>query len=374
MLVSEIKSRIQNKFEGGNSISADWYDVIKEAGEALLERINPPKLQRIIALYGGVSEGVVRYYCPSDVHVPSFIINLRDKTEMWSYVDPVTFNTKEDDGKFTIEYVNGLPFILARQSTVSESLEIDAFESVGGKTGVSLVSNDFNFLSGSGALQGTFSDTLTDVEETLASAIDISDFKRGIAVVPTNFEDVNKVESIELQLITDASNYYTMSSLGSVVGDNLVNGWNVIRFAIEDAVATGAPVDTNITAYKLSITMESGESQTVIIDNLTLYKTALYHFGYISNNIFIDRDTGVMKETAEYDDDIVNMERREAGILVYEGCRVVSFQATQARAKAKEDFVGVLAERYDSYWENKPSQETPLSYNQSADISKSFLD
>ena len=370
MLVSAYKSRIQTKFEGGKSLSVDWYDNAKEAGESLREQITPPSLKRTVPIYGGLNNATNIYYCPTDVDIPSTLYNPKDAREKWEYQAPQAFHLNEDDYKFTIEEVNGVKFLLVRHALVSGTLEVDAFDAVDAKTGVTLAVNTYNYLSGTGALEGTFTDALVEVSETLDSVIDITDYKRGVALLGVNFEDANKVASVELILKTDASNYYTMISTSDSVGDNLINGWNRLRFDVAKAVETGTVTDTSIASYTINITMNSGETQTVIIDKLSLEKSVAYNFEYFSKYLFKDATTGSWKETADSESDTINLGEKEANIHIYEGARLVGMGAK--KKKNEPAFDEELIRKYNSYWAMHPSSALPLQYTDSPNISKTL--
>jgi hypothetical protein len=370
MLVSAYKSRIQSKFEGGKSLTVDWYENAKEAGEALRGQISPASLKRIAPIYGGLNGETGVYYCPADVDIPSALYNPRVARERWEYQPPQAFHLNEEDYKFTIEEQNGVKFLLVRHALVSGTLTVDKFDVVGSKTGVTLATNDYNYLTGTGSLEGTFTDSLVEVSETLSSVIDITDYKRGVALCPINFEDKEKVASVELILKTDASNYYTMISTLDSVGDYFKNGWNMVRFDIAKAVETGTVTDTSIASYTLNITMNSGESQTVIIDKISIEKGMMYNFEYYSSYLFKDATTNAWKETATVDADVINLGEKEASIIVYEGCRLIGFGGKKKKGMA--NFDEELMRKYDAYWETNPSSALPMQYSGSPNIGKTL--
>lgn len=371
MLVSAYKSRIQNKFEGGKSLVVDWYENAKEAGEMLREEITPPSLKRVVPIYGGLIGATDVYYIPEDIDTPSALYNPRNTRQRWEYMPSQVYHLNEDPYKFTIEETNGVKLLLVRHGLVSGTLEVDPFDEVGNKTGVSLEENDLNHLEGSGSLEGTFTDSLTDVEETLDAVLDITDYKRGVALVRINFEDVEKLASVELQLITSSGNLYTMNSTEDSVGDHIKNGWNMVRFDIAKATITGTPVDTSIASYKLVITMNSGESQTVIIDKISLEKNIIYNFEYFSKFLFRDKDDNSWRAVADNDSDIINLGEKEASILVYEGCRLVGFNGK--KKSAVPAFDQELTRKYDLYHSRNPSSEQPPMYSEQQKISKRFI-
>lgn len=370
MLVAEYKSRIQSKYEGGSSLTVDWYTNAKEAGEALRGEIKPPSLKRLVPIYGGLNNETGVYYCPADVDVPSTLYNPKDDRENWEYQPPQAYHRNEEDYKFTIEDINGVKFLYVRHSLASGTLTVDKFDVVGSKTGVTLSINTHNYLTGTGALEGTFTDTLVEVSETLVNVLDITDYKRGVALCPINFETAKDVASVELILKTDASNFYTMISTSDSVGNYIRDGWNMIRFDIAKAVKTGTPTDTSIASYTLNITMKSGKTQTVIIDKISLEKTIAYNFEYFSTHLFRDRTTNIWKAIADNDADIINLGEKEAGILVYEGIRLVSFGGKKTKGVA--NFNEELLRKYEAYHASNPSSELPLSYTSSPKIGKSL--
>lgn len=219
MKVSEAKTRVQSKFEGGNSLSVDWYTLFKEAGEALREQINPASLFRTAAVSGTFADKVTTMTCPADAGINSKIIDNNDLTQVWVYTDPNSFDQKQEDGKFTIEEKNGVRSLKVRHEASTDSLT----------------------------------------------------------------------------------------------------------------------------------------------------------FAYYSEFLFKDKDDATWKADADHEDDIINLGTREAAILVYEACRLVSYSSTKQKGKAKENFVQELALKYQTYWSNTPSLEQPVSYDGSPDISKQFL-
>jgi len=359
MLVGEAKIRIQNKFEGGHSIDTDWNLVLQEAVEAMLIQINPPTLKRTSALYGGTNEKVSEYYAPRDLYKPIDVRDVRtDQT--WRYTRPAQFE-QNNIGKFTINYRNGLPFVKIVDVAKNKHSVLDAFESTTNKTGVPLHSNTYHYITGSNALSGNFSDTNTDVIGSVAS-IDISDFIQGVAIVVAHIPKSFDVDELKLTLKTDVDNYYVISADTSYI----VDGWNLIVFDVKNKTTTGAP--TLINEYVLTIKMKDGKSQQVTIDNLTLYETSQLNIEYYTNRAFLDSETGKTLVRPLRDEDEILLGTDEAGILVYEGCRVISVEAVKSEAKAREDFTTVLAEKYSQYWKDRPSQEMPMSYNHSIDI------
>ena len=112
----------------------------------------------------------------------------------------------------------------------------------------------------------------------------------------------------------------------------------------------------------ISIPQASQKKQTIYIDSLSAYKTSEYLFEYYSDYIFIDTDTGIWVEDFSTDDDLVNLTDYEVDIFIYEACRILVMQSTKLKARAREDFVSLLGEKYEQYNLDTPSEEVPLTY------------
>ncbi len=366
MLLSEYKSRIKEKFEGGNALSIDWYTNAKEAGEAMREQINPTTLKRSSLIYGGLYNESDVYYCPSDVSVPSALYNPRNTREQWEYMPPQAYYDDDSYNRFTIESLNGGNRLHIRNPINSSTLVLDEYDSVGTKVGTGLSVNKYNFLSGSGAIQGTFDDTNYSISDTFDTPIDITPYNNGIFVLPANVTDWFKVESVKVKLYTTSNDFYTL-----VMDTPVINGWNMIRIELNQKVQTGFPVDTNIISYSIEYKMKTGESQTIVTDRIALVKTYLYKFEYYSNNMFIDKDTGSWVSIPAHDTDIINLSEREASILIYEGCRIVAL--SNLKQKDIPPFDSELMRKYKAYWNDHPSSALPISYTVDTGIPKKFI-
>lgn len=365
MVISEYKSRIQSKYEGGTSLSVDWYSNAKEAGEAMRGQINPTTLKRSVPIYGGLYDDNDIYYCPSDVDVPVTLYSPRNIREEWDFMPSQAYHNSNKQHSFTIETVNGSRRILVRNSVSSLSLVLDTYDSIGTKVGVGLTVNSYNFLTGTGAVQGTFSDTQTNISDTFATPIDITQYANGIFLLPANFTNGADVESVTINLYTTSNDFYTLK-----VPQTIVDGWNIMRIELEQKVQTGFPVDTNIISYSLDFKMKTGKSQTVIIDKISLTQGYFYNLEYYSNKMFIDVN-GKWVSTPTVDTDVINLSEREADILVYEGCRIVALSGI--KRKDVPPFDQELMRKYNSYWADYPSDAQLQTYTNDTGISKDFL-
>lgn len=363
--VSREISDLKAEFEGGSSLSVDWYGLLRRGGENLLDHINPETLKRTVPIYGGLTRYLQIYYCPADLEVPSRLYSNSEQTAYFDYLPPAQFYARATyfnncRDKFTIEYINGVRFIVVYHPINGTILTLDEMEEVGTITGVDLTVNTYNILPGATAsLQGTFTDSSYTISDDLDTALDISDLLNGVAIVPAYWDTAGDVEYVKLILKTDDSNYYTLTSTQDSVGDSFRDGQNMVRFWLANRVATGTPDSTNIASWELRVKMTTGNSQTVILGKMTIQKNALFFLEYYSNYLFVDGTTGAWKATPAAGDSI-NLNRDAAGIHHYETARLVM--------QGGKSFDTELARKYEQYYSRHPSSEMPLSYSIMPDI------
>lgn len=445
---------IKGEFEGGSSLSVDFYATLRRAADNVLDNISPDTLKRRLAVYGGLANNLQIYYCPADLEAPSDIYendgrfgNAQISSRTFSYVPPALFYAKQEYDKYTIEHINGVRFVVIRHTESPTSTIIEDMEAVAGITSDQTLSlNAHDFVYGSGALQRTFAaesgtafttdfttDYLTSTGHGLSNgdrvmvysgttlpaplaantvyfvvnkttdtfklsltsggsaidltdngtgthywhaatqnevsktitAIDISDLLKGIVVIPINFYNAAYVNRVEFVLETDTGNYYTVTSTADSIGDSFVDGMNMVRFWMANAVLTGTPTSTNIVKWRLRVILDSGATaQKTIIDRITIQKTSQRYFEYGSNRIFVDGTTGAWKDTPVAGDSI-NLNRIALGVLHYEAVLLIAQNSSFVKVSDTEikNFEAQLKRKYEAYWERFPSSEIPLSYN-----------
>lgn len=366
ILVSQEITDLKTEFEGGKSLSVDWYAILRRAQNKVLGMIYPDTLTRKVPVYGGLSRDLHIYYCPTDVLVPSFLYPNSENMggRKFVYRAAKAFLEKNEENTFTIVYINKIRFLLVRHAESPSVLTLNDMDDVSeiGGTASSLIQNTFNFISGTGAVQASFDDSGKYISGTLATAEDITAYKFGIALAPLNWLDSAKIASVKLQLLTSVGNYFEVLSTADSIGDSFVNGLNMVRFELANRTSTGSPDLTSIASWKLIITMTTGQTQTVIIDKLTLQKSAHHNFEYISSSMFVDGTTGAFKSTP-VSGDYINLDRDAMGCLHYEACLIVGKPSISGI-----NFGNELAREYQNYWANHPSTAQPISYNIAPDI------
>lgn len=379
LLASTIIDDVKQDFEGGNSLDINWDIIIRRAVENVMDNCRPETLKRRVPLYGGLSRDLYIYYAPNDVLVPGDLytndqlgIPTEARRKFKYQPSKVFYDTLEFD-KYTIEYINGAQFVVVRHNQESDIKTIDEMNAVGTKTGGTPTLNEHNYLQGSGAVQATFTAAGVEFKDTI-TAIDITAYLNGIALVPAFFKtgDAIKLSSLQLRLKTSDSAYYSVISTADSISDNIVDGWNLIRFDLANRSTTGSPNSASIVGWSLVGTTTAGNTITIIFDKITLQKFNPFYFEYYSNRPYKSGSTSALwQSTISYANaDSINFNRDLAGVLHYEMCLLVTQAATfdKIDGQATKRFEGQLKRKYDAYWAVHPSSEEPPSYSKSPEI------
>jgi hypothetical protein len=376
-LVSQEIQDLQKEFEGGLSLDVDWYSKLRLAANNLLDNLNPETLKRVSPIYGGLTRHLQVYYCPPDLEVPSRIYT-HDRRTYFDYVPASQFYGRYSQygfNKFTIEYVNGVRFVVIKHPNVQSTIIIDPMDGTQTISGVALTLNRYNVLPGASAsMQGTFTSGSFEVDGTLPAPVDISACLFGVAIIPVYFDSALLVSQLELQLIDGNGNYYDVITTMDSVGNYLRDGQNMVRFWMQHATTSGTPDPTNITHYKLKIPMTSGNSQAVILGKLTVQSSQLFNLEYYSRYLFLDGTTRAWKDTPNKGTDLINLDRDTAGVLHYETAVLVfsSEKFSQSNPGQLNNLQAQLQRKYEQYWEQHPSSAEPFIGTILPDIPKTL--
>lgn len=358
---------IKGKFEGGTSFNIDWATLSKEAASNLRKRISPASIKRRVPIYGGVALDLPIFTSPTDVHTPADLYPATASFNERGYTHqaPQAYFQNQDLDAYTIDWINGIPFIYASLSCgqVTTILSVSDPDSLGG--GVTMTSTLKNFISGSNGIKGTFTDAIYDFSWALTEATNYAEYQDGVAIVPFEAEtDITDVEEVNLILLTDASNYFTISALIDPAGNEFTSGWNMARLDLSTRVSTGTPVISSIASMALEIKMQSGKTQIVTVDDITLHQTKAAFFEYYSNNNF-RTEAGVWTAKPEEETDEILFTDEAYDVWFYEMCMLVVQDATYDSVDSKESvrLENTLEKNYTLYLQKFPSMQKPVSYN-----------
>lgn len=361
--LSEIISDAQSELEGGKSAKIDWILASRQAMQAMLAMISPETTKRIVPIYGGLTTQLQVYACPDDVKTPSRLFAL-DKSWFADFVTPQEFYRNPNTNYiFTIEYVNGVRYIVARIPVNFGQMLVDNMDSADGRTGIVLTQTDYNALPFyQYGMEGVFSDVDYASNYDLPNVANIETLGKGVAVLPLYFEDADIVESIKIKLITTTGNYLTLTSV-----QTLSDGQNYIRIPIKDGVATGSYDPSSITKTTYEVKMKTGKSQNVVFGRFTVQKSVLFNFEYESTCLFVKTD-GTWKETPSQMTDNVNINQDVRSIFHFELCKIAE-RKIKKNKDGNSGFENLLGNEYEQYYKKHPAQVQNVIENVSPDLS-----
>jgi hypothetical protein len=167
--------------------------------------------------------------------------------------------------QFGITHINGAKQIVISGYNRYGGVTIDEISAVGDWTdeadasGIALdvdqaydtngsLSFDISNSTGTAALQ----------DATVSLDIDSLRQRHGFVKLRTRLSSAN-IDGMALKLYTDDSNYYTITVTETDAGEDFTaNEWLLIGFAMDDAVATGSPTDTDINKIRVEWDLGSG--------------------------------------------------------------------------------------------------------------------
>lgn len=260
-------SDLKGEFEGGSSFSIDWYVQLRKGAENTLDNINPDTLKRTVPIYGGLTRNLSVYYCPPDVETPTRLWT-RDRSVYFDYMPAARFYAKQNfidncRNKFTIEYVNGVRFIVVYKSLNDEITVIDSMDSPV-LDGQALSINSYNVLPGStAALEGTFSDSGYTIGRDLGTVLDITNYLKGVVILPLYFDNAKIVESVKVRfystLEVTATGTLTRTATNVADGATVTIGTKTYRFktVMAQAYDVQIGVDANTSFQNLESAIEA---------------------------------------------------------------------------------------------------------------------
>lgn len=368
----QAQSDIKGKFEGGVSFNIDWSAIAKEAARKTRANISPATIKRRVGIFGGMAQGLPIYTSPTDVHTPAGLYPAQNiyGDRDYTYQAAAAYFKEKDYNAFTIDFLNGIPFIYADLPSIGLATTLLNVKETDIGGDVTLVTTLRSFINETSALEGTFSDTVNNIEWELDETTDLSEYQRGVALIPFEaLTDVTKIAEIKLYLYTDDSNYFTVATTADVMGNQFTSGWNAARLDLSNRARIGTPQISSIVSARLDIVMTTGESQKVVIDNITLHKTEAAYFEYYSTLNFKNA-AGEYIEAPEQDQDTILFVGEAYDVWQYEACMLIVQNATYDGVDSKEStrLENNLREAYRTYLAKFPSMQMAQTYSVGSDI------
>jgi len=329
------------------SDSKDVNGAILQAVEIMLSTMKPKELSRRTVIENALYDQVNQYNCPDDLDTNKIMqwYRLKGNREIDGFYNPMTQTTNRDfddatrngncgDGSsaqnlFTIEYQSSKKFIKVSEfhnntgTTINDmnSITSNGTWNVFGNL-VNLATDNLTYVAGSGSLRfdlNTSSNTGGLISNGM-KAVDISSYLNvGKVFTWLDLPNLGQLQTVTLNMFTTSTDYYSITVSSPHDTDAFQVGQNLLGFEMDSSTMNtiGTPDPKNINQISFTfVTNGTLDMNSIRIDNVVARKGVVYGIQYISNQVFKDAVTGLMKWRPTDDSDIIILQYDTYQVLV----------------------------------------------------------
>lgn len=315
--------------------SRDLNGALEQGAEEMLSYIKPKDLSKRVIVENALYDQVNRYNCPDDLDTNKImewyrLKNNQDVSDWYQPMRQVT-NMAFDSATrhqqsnnmniFTIEYQSGKKFIkvsdfhgdtgytLAQMNSINEDGLWQTFGNV-----TNLASDNLTYVSGSGSLRFDINDSssIGGIENFTMTPFDITEFLNvGKIFSWLDIPNMKQIQTVTLELYSSLTDYYQIQISSPHDTDEFQLGWNLMGFELDRTKMNtiGTPNPAAINHIKVTfVTNGTLNMESVRMDNIVARKGVVYGIQYVSNQIFQDVDTGLMRSRPLNDSDVIILE------------------------------------------------------------------
>jgi len=332
--VGQLKTDIlRNISPAKTSDSSDENGAIVQGVEDMLSLIKPKELSRRVTVENALYDQVNQYNCPDDLDTNKIMqwYRLKGLKNTDEYFSPMTqvsnrnfdrWNKyRNSDNLFTVEYQSSKKFIKVSQMhdngndtglTIHDmnSLTSNGTWNVFGNV-VDLATDNLTFITGSGSLRFDIntSSSTGGVETIGMESVNLTDFLNvGKVFTWISLPNLNQIQTITLELESAPGDSYSITVDSPHNTDSFQEGFNLLGFEMDrDTMNTnGTPNPADINKIRMTfVTNGTLVMNSIRLDNIVARKGKVYGFQYISNMLFKDALTGLMKFRPTLDSDLI---------------------------------------------------------------------
>ncbi len=367
--VTQLISDINRKVSPGNvSQSRDIMGAIAEASRRLLTFVKPKELSRRALVENALYDQVLQFKCPPDMDEKKVMqwYKLKDNRGVDTFYYPMFLATNRafDQGRagygqmggtssgggwggnngrnvFTIEWQSGVKFIRVSNFTGNTGLTLSQMDTVtqdgtwnvfGNVTNIT--TDDLTYVSGSGSIRFDIntSSSAGGIYNFGITPVNLTEFLTvGKIFTWLDLPNLNQVQTITLDLFTNASNfttdYYSITVNSPHDSPTFQLGQNMLGFPFDingGMTEIGLPNPGTIVGLRFTIiTNGTLLMNSVRMDNVVARKGAVYGIQYISSYVFEDAQSNVWKENPTVGSDIIHLIPETYNLLINEAAYIV---------------------------------------------------
>ncbi len=355
--------------KGSLNQTSDIFGAVWQAARNMISRAQPPELERMQFIEQALYNQVNRYAVPNDLDGNKIISMklLSSRNNVGSWTNPLEQSYSEDFGmspgidnfgfgtgnnfgrgghdhgnfqtnKLSIMYENGVKYVLLPNFSNNDALIINRMENltengfwnVSGNV-VNLRADPLKYVTGKGSLAFDFnsSGTTGALENFTLQPVDIKEYL-DIGAIFNWLDLANGQQLVSCKFIwaSSLSDWYEYTVTAPHDGTEFTNGWNLLRFSLQDMTVVGTPNPSNINRIKFEFTTTGQPQVACHLDNIVARKGKVFTVNYYSTFFFRDPQTGNWKQQPTSGNDIINLEQDAYQILMYEAADALTQEIT----------------------------------------------
>ena len=314
ILNTRLHGRLTNLVSGDTGDSNLTRDLVNSAVRVAISEIDFRGNIRESVLTPNLMDNQYDYALPVDAKADK-IIDLRPQNtdsrgefESYNLVPPEEFDRRKKVEKGIYTLLNDdLTRILRVSADIDDQTQVisnldgvndpDTWEGIGNTRDTDVDTEGDDFIQGNGAVR--FADTIVGagdsvigLENRRISAFDVSGYlARGSFFVYGKLDTGDSsINSINIRVGSDSSNYYTFSDSTQNDCSAFQTGWNLLRTDASSRVTTGTPVDTAIDYAAVFWGRDSGThlDTDFAFDYLIAKRGKYYNLSYYSRYVWQD--------------------------------------------------------------------------------------
>lgn len=341
---------------GGTSLTRDFYGAVDEGRRSMLSKIKPPELTRTAYIEQALYDQVDQYATPADMSYED-IINIRSLPEYrnvdtMEYPLEMVYDRRFDQMRggsrniVSVHFNNGIKFLKiynprglpqGRQLVINNanSLTENGTWNVGGNV-VNLDIDRLNHITGTAALRFDFNNSSNAgfIQNFTLESVDITDFLQlGAVLTWLDVPVSGVVTSVQITLGSDSTNLATDLYQFTVNqphdNNQFMDGWNLLKFPLDNLTVVGVPNPKAITYVRFDFTTTGQAMAAAHLDNIVARRGVVFEMTYNSAFIIVDAVTGIFKQFATANTDLITLEEAAYQIFMLETAKAILYESYQ---------------------------------------------
>lgn len=372
--VYDLEVDVTAKIHGGTI--SDLQRALDEGRRNMIGNIKPPEMVRSFYLEQALYDQVNKYAVAEDLKYDN-IIEIQ-KLSSYRNVDTMQhpleivyrrqFDQKRRHARnvVAISNENGVKYAMinhprglkeAQHLVINDvdSLTKNGTWNVGGNV-ANLRIDHLNHITGHASLLFDINGSSTTgfIQNFTMEPVDIHTYlNTGAAFAWLSIPIPKEMTSVKLTLGSDSTNLNNDIYFATVNqphdSNQFINGWNLLKYMLNNLNFVGTPNPKAITYIQLDFTTTGQPIPNCNLDNVVARKGVVYYAIYNSQYCLIDALTRAWKQRTTSNSDIIPLEEDSYSILMLETALVVQEELYANNFGAETDVTSIKAQLYDKY-------------------------